>query len=88
MVQCFSVERWVCSSRKIAAGSLGIHNSRAKIIMDVVMVHGSRKVVMGYADTHSGCSVGHYGLEKETFFPFKERRFLYYIASFYGINIL
>lgn len=30
--------------------------------MGVVMVYSSRKVVVGYVDTHSGRSVGHYGL--------------------------
>jgi len=38
--------------------------------MGIVMVYGSRKVVMGYADTHSGCSEGHYGLEEEI--PFSQ----------------
>ncbi len=42
--------------------------------MGVVMVLGSRKVVRGYADTHSGCSVGHYGLELKSPF-FLERGF-------------
>lgn len=68
---------WVCSSREIAAGSLGIYNSRAKIIMGIVMVHGSRKVVMGYADTHNGCSEGHYGLEEEI--PFLSGRGFRYV---------
>jgi hypothetical protein len=67
---------WVCSSREIVIGSSGIHNSRAKIIMGVVMVYGSRKVVVGYVDMHSGCSVGHYGLETEIPSLFWEGDFL------------
>ncbi|WP_449240337.1 hypothetical protein [Desulfoscipio gibsoniae] len=43
--------------------------------MGVVMVHDSRKVAVGYADTHSGCSAGHYGLEVEIPFPFWEGDF-------------
>jgi len=31
--------------------------------MGAVMVYSGRKVVVGYAGTHGGCSVGHYGLE-------------------------
>ena len=39
--------------------------------MGVVMVYSGRKVVVGYADIRSGCSVGHYGLVKEAL-PFWE----------------
>jgi len=52
----------VYSSRKIAVGFLGIHDSRAKVIMGSVMVYGSRKIIVGYAGICSGCSVGHCGL--------------------------
>ena len=63
---------WVCSGRETAAGSVDIHDSRAKVITVIVMVYGSRKVVVGYADSRSSCSVGHCGLTYETPFPFGE----------------
>jgi len=56
----------VCGSREIAAGFLGSHNSRAKVITGAVMVYNGRKVIVGYAGMRSGCSVGHYGLEKDS----------------------
>lgn len=59
--QCIE-NKEVCISREINAGFLGSHNSRAKVIMGVVMVYNSRKVVVGYADIRSGCSEGHYEL--------------------------
>jgi hypothetical protein len=47
--------------------------------MGVVMVYNSRKVVVGYADTHGSCSVGHYGLCTESLFRlrFEEAFFIY-----------
>ena len=56
----------VCGSREIAAGFLGSHNSRAKVITGAVMVYNGRKVIVGYAGMRSGCSVGCYGLEKDS----------------------
>jgi len=53
----------VLQSKAIAVWSQGMFTGRAKIIMGVVTVYNSRKVVVGCADTHSGCSVGHCGLE-------------------------
>lgn len=66
---------WVCSGREIAAGSLDIHGSQAKAIAGIVMVYGSRKVVVGYAGIRSGCSVGHCELTLKP--SFSERGFLY-----------
>ena len=56
------IKHGVYSSRKIVIGSLDIHDSRAKVITGAVMVHGSRKIVMGYEGIRNGWSVGHYGL--------------------------
>ncbi len=77
---------WVCSGRETAAGLVDIHDSRAKVITVIVMVYGSRKVVVGYADSRSSCSVGHCGLTYETPFPL-ERGFPLLVPPCDGMGV-
>jgi len=50
--------------------------------MGFVMVYGSRKIVVGYAEMHNGCSVVHYGLFKNVRnLPLSEEGFLHFVRS-------
>lgn len=52
----------VAGGRETAGSSQGSHFNRAKVIIGLATVRGSRKVVAGCKETCDGRRAGHYGL--------------------------